>query len=393
MKSEDKFDHNLKNSLVIEPFLHLFQKRMYNPINDRNIFPMDLGYKELRQALLKKRGINSIAEPILQLLIKEGWIIRENNNLSKRFYLKYVSLEAHTVCNQACYFCPVSINPREDYYMPTELYENILSQLSEFKDTIEAIYMINYNEPTVDKRFIEQIQAIKYHGLPPAVNTNATGLTPARVDAIMEMGGLQSLSVNLSTMDKDRYTNERAQDHITIVMRNMDYIKDKQIAEIMDLAVLGKGDELHKKDYEEISEYFSNSYFNVKYYEIMDRAGYLTVGNKPPKAHDNLCGCDNLGSRPLQHIHITPQGKCVLCCEDYDETNVVGDLTKQTVQEVLEGPEIEKIRKWTYGLEKAPDNFICKKCVFAIPERKSIREPSILGHIMRSVVNLKRLGI
>ena len=58
---------------------------------------------------------------------------------SHRFLLKYVSLESHTLCNQACYFCPVSISPRDHYFMPTELYELIVAQLAEYRATIEAI--------------------------------------------------------------------------------------------------------------------------------------------------------------------------------------------------------------------------------------------------------------
>ena len=89
--------------------------------------------------------------------------------------------------------------------MPTELYERIVGELAAWRDTIEAVFMINYNEPTVDKRFVEQVRAIRAAGLPPAVLTNGTGLTPERIDALVEMGGLRFLSINLSTLDRERY--------------------------------------------------------------------------------------------------------------------------------------------------------------------------------------------
>lgn len=377
--------------LIADPYLHLLNGRIYNPIEDRNLFPMDAGYYELRDLILKKRKLKYIAKNLVTLLSEEGWLISEEKLQSKRFYLKYVSLEAHTICNQSCYFCPVSVNPRDSYFMPDDMYESIARQLSEYNQSLEAVYMINYNEPTADKRFIDQIRVLKKYELPVVVNTNATGLTPDRVDKILQMGGLETISVNLSTMDQKRYAKDRAHDHLKVVIRNMDYIKDKEIAKVMDLAVLGKGDDLHKNDYKEISTYFAGSQFNVKYFEIMDRAGYLTVGNKPTERNGNLCGCENLGSRPLQHLHITPYGKCVLCCEDYDETYVVGDLTKQTVSEVLTSPEVEKIRRMIYGLEDSPDNFICNKCVFAVPDRNSIQEPSFLKRALRRMTNINAL--
>ena len=97
----------------------------------------------------------------------------------------------------------------------------------------------------------------------------------------------------------------------------------------------------------------------------MDRAGWLDVGLKPPERKAQLRGCDNVGSRPLQHLHITPAGKCVLCCEDYDERYVVGDLTSSTIAEVLESDAVATLRKWVYGIEEAPADFICRNCVFA----------------------------
>ena len=182
------------------------------------------------------------------------------------------------MCNQSCYFCPVSIAPREDYFMPTELYERIVGELAAYRDTIEAVFMINYNEPTADRRFVDQVRTIKAAGLPPAVLTNGSGLTPDRIDALVEMGGLRFLSINLSTLDRERYRRDRGGDHLPLVLRNLDHARDKPLAERMDMAVLGTGDEDHKRDFEEISQRFAGSRFDVKYYEVMDRAGYLQIG-------------------------------------------------------------------------------------------------------------------
>ncbi len=168
--------------------------------------------------------------------------------------------------------------------MPTELYERILGQLSDYKSTIEALFMINYNEPTADKRFVEQVRAIRAAGLPPAVLTNGTGLTPDRVDALVEMGGLRFLSINLSTIDRERYKKERGGDHMNAVLKNLDYAKDKVLAEQMDMVVLGTGNENHKRDFAEITARFAGSRFTVKYFEVMDRAGYLQIGAKPAAA-------------------------------------------------------------------------------------------------------------
>lgn len=72
-----------------------------------------------------------------------------------------------------------------------------------------------------------------------------------------------------------------------------------------------------------------------------------------------------MSSRPIQHLHITPLGRCVLCCEDYDEAYVGGDLNTSTIDEVMSGPELAKLRRWSYGIDDAPDDFMCRKCTYA----------------------------
>ena len=348
---------------VLNPFLHVDDGRIYNPLTDVVLAGGDAGYDALLRVVRGEAGVADLDAGQRDALGRAGWLVPPDATPETAFRLKYVSLEAHTVCNQGCYFCPVATDPREAYFMPSEQYEGILDQIAAYRDTIEAVFMINYNEPTADKRFVDQVRAIKERGLPPATLTNATGLTPRRIDEIVELGGLRFLSINLSTLDRGRYAADRQGDHLDLVLRNLDYAKDRPVAEEMDMVVLGKGDDVHRADYEEIRRRFAGSRFNVKYFEVMDRAGYLQIGLST--RNKTLCGCDNLGPRPLQHIHITPHGKCVLCCEDYDERYVVGDLNEQTVEEVLSGPAIAMMRRWVYGLEASPADFICKSCVFA----------------------------
>jgi MoaA/NifB/PqqE/SkfB family radical SAM enzyme len=287
------------------------------------------------------------------------------DDVSRQSRLKVVSLETMTACNQKCYFCPVSIAPREDAVMPVELFENIVNMLTNYRPTIESVFLQSYNEPTLDRRFLDQCRTLFAADLPVAVLSNGTGLTPAKIDAIVEGGPLRYLCINLSTLDRDRYQHDRGEDHLAAVLRNLDYAKHRRVADRMNIVVLGTGDATHDSDFAAIRDRFAGSRFDVERHVVMDRAGWLDVGLKPAQRKRHLAGCDNVGSRPLQHLHITPKGKCVLCCEDYDEKYVVGDLTTHTIAEVLESDELARMRRWVYGIEEAPDDFMCRNCIFA----------------------------
>ena len=168
------------------------------------------------------------------------------------------------------------------------------------------------------------------------------------------MGGLRFLSINLSTIDRERYKKERGGDHVAAVLKNLDYAKDKVLAEQMDMVVLGTGNENHKRDFEEITARFAGSRFTVKYFEVMDRAGYLQIGAKPAEPIGKLCGCDNVGSRPFQHLHITPHAKCILCCEDYDEKYEVGDLNNRASPRSWSAPSSLRCAAGSTGSKRPP---------------------------------------
>ena len=345
----------VSTELRLNPFLHVDADRIYNPLTDRALSSSDPEYPRLRAFI--------DGGPADATLEGDGWVVRDD--LSRRFHLKVVSLETMTACNQKCFFCPVSIAPREDYSMPVEFFEKIVSQLTDFRPTLESVFLQSYNEPTLDRRFVDQCRTLFAADLPVAVLSNGTGLTPVKVDALVESGPLRYICINLSTLDRQRYQHDRGEDHVALVLHNLDYAKSRPLAERMNIVVLGIGDDQHDRDFEEIGKRFAGSRFEVQRHVVMDRAGWLDVGLKPPERKRHLAGCDNVGSRPLQHLHITPRGKCVLCCEDYDERYVVGELTKNSIAEVLEGDEIARLRRWVYGLEEAPQDFICRNCIFA----------------------------
>ena len=340
---------------TVNPFLHYEESRVYNPLTDRAL-PLDNpGYVRFRDFV--DHGV------VDEALVRDGWIVRAGEDLSHRSLLKVVSIETMTACNQKCYFCPVSIAPREDENMPRELYERIVAQLREYR--LDGVFLQSYNEPTIDKRFVDNCRTLFEAGLPVAVLSNGSGLTPGKVDELLRLGTMRYLCINLSTLDRDKYKADRGADHLGVVLRNLDYLRNLKLAEQMRIVVLGGMDDVHRSDFEAIRERFAGSLFEVAMHRATDRAGWLSTGHHVERKK-KLAGCDLIGSRPIQHLHITPAGKCILCCQDYDEVHIVGDLAMSSVREVLAGEEMAKMRRWVYGIEEAPEDFMCRTCEFAL---------------------------
>jgi hypothetical protein len=245
------------NGWLADPFLHVTPERIDNPLTGRTLTPADPAFATL---LDLAQGHAQAADPaVLDHLEADGWLIRraatDPADLARRFRLRIVSIETHTVCNQACYFCPVSIDPRDAAAMADTLFPRIVDQLTAWRDTIEAVFLSSYNEPTLDPRLVEHCERLTQARLPIALNTNATGLTAARVDQLLQLAPsgtppLRLLSVNLSTLDRERYERDRRHDHLPVVLRHLDYVKDWPLAETMTIAVLGAADDAHQRDAE-----------------------------------------------------------------------------------------------------------------------------------------------
>lgn len=351
---------------IIEPFLHFSDHKIYNPLTDLSISRKDMLADTLLKIKVRNRIDQSLMEAgTLSVLLKDGWIVPSDKALLTRYRLKYVSLEATAHCNQRCYFCPVSLDPKTVHTMSLNDYEDIVKQIANYTH-LEGVFINNYNEPTVDKYFVDRIRILKKYGLPIGLNTNGSGLTPQKVDEIVALGGVGYLAVNLSTIEKEEYERSRGFGRLDLILRNLDYLKSMPVAEKMVVAVMGEKDSQHEKNFFQICDYFEGSRFLVKSYQITNRAGCLDQGQEVEQTIKHLGGCDLMGSRLLQHIHINSYGKVLMCCQDYFEEYTVGDLKVQSVEEVLVSKKMQELRAMNYGIKEAPDDFICRKCVFAL---------------------------
>ena len=127
--------------LAPDPYLHREQGRIYNPLTDRSLEPADASWEPLVRLLDDSASIADLGARAREDLAAAGWLIDARDDPSRRHRLMYVSLEAHTVCNQKCYFCPVAYAPRKSYFMPTEFFERIVGELTGYRDTLEGVIL------------------------------------------------------------------------------------------------------------------------------------------------------------------------------------------------------------------------------------------------------------
>jgi hypothetical protein len=350
---------------TVSPFLHDQGAALYNPLSGASLPKAGEGYAALERI---SRGLPSEAsEGVLDHLRSARFLIEDVERESRRSHLLYLSLETCTTCNHRCPFCPVSVDPREREVMSRELFESIVDQTIAAAGRGVVVFLSNYNEPTFDPHFEERVQFLFSRGLAVSLLTNASGLTPEVCARISASGRLRYLGINFPTLDPERYRALHGTLDHARVLANLEAMDPTALAEEPAFVVLGEEDDAHRADVAQIHARFAPRGWDVKSFKIRSRPSSGTfVPEPPPKKR--LRGCELMGSRPFEHLHVTATAKAVLCCQDYYEKLVVGDLKTQSVAEILGGERMARLRKWTYGVEDAPADFLCRRCEFAIGE-------------------------
>ena len=349
-----------KKTLSLSPYVHRNGEGLYNPVSGVRLTDVSLPRIEAFAA-----GDEAALDDHTRARLEHArFLIDDVFAESRRFALFLVSLETSTVCNHRCDFCPVSVDPREAKVMSPELFERIVSEIAELATGRTVVFLNNYNEPTIDPHFEDRCRSLFARRLPVSLLTNASGLKPVLSRRLAERGKFRYLGINLPTLDPARYRELHGTRDLDRVVANVEALEGLDIAEEQAIVALGHEDDAHRRDVDALRTKFPG--WNVRSFKIQSRAGQL--GYTLPPAKKRLRGCDLMGSRPFEHLHVNATGTAVLCCQDYYEKWVVGDLNRESVADVMGGDRIAQMRRWAYGVEEAPDDFLCRRCEFALGE-------------------------
>lgn len=279
--------------------------------------------------------------------------------------VKYVQIETTSLCNQRCVFCPVSTGPRRKMRMERATLEKILASLADHP--VENIYLNGFNEPTHDARLPEWVALIREHGFNVHLNSNGSGLTPALAETLLA-AGVGTININLSTLSMEKYRATRGNDDLTKVIPNVETLLDrvKGGATRVTVMVLGNLDAAHLEDIEAIDRRFAAGEPNLVICPIENYAGSQTR-YLPHDIHvRELGGC--MMNRFDEWLHFLPDGRALACCQDYAERHIAGDIHQQSASEIHQGEALRQLRRWVSGTETAPDDFLCRSCVFALSD-------------------------
>ena len=216
-----------------------------------------------------------------------------------------VLFEINTDCNYRCPFCPQAMQPRAPRYATRAAFDRLVAELQRLNFANELILSVN-NEPFLHPdltHFCMRVSDALPHAT-VALLSNGSMITRAHLKAFATLLRPPVITVN-------DYTPGRA-----VIRRLQAWLAEPCFARLPVTLRPRSRDE-----------------------PLSNRAGNLP-GGRTPSQQERSFVC----TWPFTAVWVAPTLEVFLCCSDYGQTTIVGDLNRQSLPEVWNAPPLQRIR-------------------------------------------------
>jgi radical SAM protein with 4Fe4S-binding SPASM domain len=310
--------------------------------------------------------------------------------------LKHVQIDTTGWCGSKCWFCPVRYFDRPNapfvHMLPLDVFENILNQLVNLKETGIAdrnltLWLSAYGDPLADTYLDFRLRQVGEHGFLIPIVTNGVYLEK-NVDTIIRRNNcIGNFSINIPAGNRDDYFKYTLNDPSVFdsIIRGITGLIDADETFKTRIHVNVNGAYTHDEngrcqllyplpdgDTDKQVQQLKELLPDVTVHDarpLCDRAGLLAtvaINNSAmpnrlnwrlPVGATTATGC-NGGDRLDSWLHITNAGKVIACCQDYQEVSVFGDIEKQTLLEIWNSDERQRMKETMLS-------GLCVKCHFS----------------------------
>lgn len=279
----------------------------------------------------------------------------------------YVQLETSFVCNARCNMCVVHKADRTAF-MTDELFEKILTELSENVSSINRVTIQFCGEPLLDKKLEGRIRRLKDIGISAVFfGTNGSLLDSERA-AILLDSGVDQIDFSVDGATAGIFEKIRIGLGFSEVVGNI-----KNFFEMRDKGkyetVIRLRYTIQQTNLHEVSDYLAywkpllgpNDKAYAKY--IHNFGGDSSLEELYPHEHPvNVNLDDKPCISPWNSFVILTDGRVVLCCNDYSGQYVLGNVNTNSIYDIWHGKLFSDIREKHQRLGRASMP-ICKGCI------------------------------
>lgn len=294
---------------------------------------------------------NRFVKRIIILFFKQHWFV--SNSIYRKLYEKQINkktnkyekipfrvmVENTNLCNADCVFCPHKKMKRNTGVMVMDLYKKIVNDCVKSKINYLTIY--GFGEPLLDKNFIERVKLAKKAGIERVTtNTNAAFLTKEIAREIIK-SGLDEIYISFDAATKKTYEKIRPGlqfDEVEKNIKTLIELKKKNNSTKPEVFLSFVENDINKDEVKLYEKKWKKLVDGVSFSLVHNWTGEVDFGQNEVSLKDP---CRLLWTDMV----ISFNGDVPLCCNDYENKVILGNIKKNTIKQIWGGSKLKTIRE------------------------------------------------
>ncbi len=300
-----------------------------SPFEDWWIHPDYVDSDLIKEVIEDKKDVVDIKEYLYTKKKKNKWDVTDWPTM------EFTTSVPKKGCVVDCVFCPQEVLKKSFEGERRLTLENFKKALSTIPKNVRITFS-GFVEPWMNKHTTDMLLYAHEQGYPVCVFTTGIGMSVEDVKRIKDVpfAGGPNGGFTLHLPDSENLAKH------PITNRYIDVLEEFGKSNIQNFSIMVMGGEVHEK--------VRHIYPSAPSYSMYWRAGNLISEaklkpellvhmDKVKTAHvagDATCGC----IEDLYHNVMLPNGDVALCCMDYNQDHIIGNLFTQSYEEVMPEP-------------------------------------------------------
>jgi sulfatase maturation enzyme AslB (radical SAM superfamily) len=277
-----------------------------------------------------------------------------------------IQVQTQYGCNARCVFCPMG---REDNqiigHMEDATFEKIVTEAVSSGVKVLSPYL--QNDPLVDRKMHERVEVIRaIRGKRPfpktKIITNGGLLTEERAYKLIN-AGLEYIVFSVHGVDKAIYDNIMQGPKFETVVKNIDTlvkIKDELKAKNPQIEIWAVLTKEVEAQLDATKVFWKTRGIRFKARQLDNRANPDIIDTSDMASEDIDWKYAYYCTIPFWRAWILWNGDMVLCCVDWERTQVFGNIHEQSIKEIWNGEGYRKYRQRMMDRDLA--GTLCENC-------------------------------
>jgi radical SAM protein with 4Fe4S-binding SPASM domain len=273
--------------------------------------------------------------------------------------------------------CPLSqIRKKNPTIMSDTVFDKIIREIVQHKLKFTYIYLFLQNEPLIDKDIFKRFKLIKTISkgkIKTGLVTNGSLFTKEKIEDLVQ-SELDELIFSIDAFTENTYIKIRQGLDFKVVLQNIENVIHSDYTGHLAVKFVVQKDNI--SELEDFKQFWNKKGIPVQITDLRNRSGDLNSFDNIRLKDENkkffgkvlnyflrkvIRGC----STPLTTLNILSNGDVILCCDDFSNKLILGNVKNATINDIWKSRQYKKIREMLFNgeYEKIPACRTCSKIV------------------------------